>query len=68
MKTRLHKIISIFLVAVLLLTAAPLSGLVGLDLNLDWLNFTTKANAGSTYVGYCGKNTNDLFYHLDTST
>lgn len=60
MKTRLHKIISIFLVAVMLLTAAPLSGFVGLDLNLDWLNFNMKAYAESN-SGFCGLNVSWTF-------
>lgn len=64
MKTRLHKILSIFLVAVMLLTAAPLSGFVGLDLNLDWLDFTTRASA-ATYSGTCGDN---LTWTFDEST
>ncbi len=55
MKTRLNKILSIILVAVMLVTAAPLSGFVGLDMNLDWLDFTTKASA-ATYSGSCGDN------------
>ena len=53
MKTRFNKIISTILVAVMLVTAAPLSGFVGLDLNLDWLNFTTRASAAAT-GGTCG--------------
>ncbi len=64
MKTRLHKFLSVFLVAVMLLTAAPLSGFVGLDFNLDWLNFTTKASA-ATYNGICGEY---LTWSLNTET
>ena len=63
MKTRLHKFLSIFLVSVMLLTAAPLSGFVGLDLNLDWLNLTTKASA-ATYSGTCGDNLTWTFDEL----
>ena len=64
MKTRLNKIISTILVAVMLVTAAPLSGFVGLDLNLDWLNFTTRASA-EELSGTCGDN---LTWTLDTET
>ncbi len=64
MKTRLSKIISTILVAVMLVTAAPLSGFVGLDLSLDWLNFTTKASA-EELSGTCGDN---LTWSLDTET
>ena len=64
MKTRLNKILSIILVAVMLVTAAPLSVFVGLDLNLDWLDFTTRASA-ATYSGRCGAN---LTWSLDAET
>ncbi len=57
------------MVAVMVLTAAPLSGFVGMELNLDWLSFdwldfNTKASA-ATYNGTCGEN---LTWTLDTST
>ncbi len=64
MKTRLNRISSVFLTVVMLLTAAPLSGFTGLDLNLDWLNFTTKVSAES-YSGTCG---NDITWTFDDST
>ncbi len=63
MKT-FKRILSSLMVAVMLLTVAPLNGFVGLDINLDWLNFTTKASA-ATYSGTCGDNVN---WNLDTST
>jgi hypothetical protein len=57
------------MVVVMVLTAAPLSGFVGLELNFDWLNFdwldfNTKASAES-YSGTCGDN---LTWSLDTET
>ena len=41
------KIISSLLVAVIILTAAPLSGFVGLKLNFDWFDFGAKAASSS---------------------
>ena len=64
MKRRFKRILSVLLVAVMLLTAAPLSGFVGLDLpNLADL-FTLKADA-EAYSGKCGDN---LTWSLDTDT
>ena len=64
MKRRFKRILSVLLVAVMLLTAAPLSGFVGLDLpNLADL-FTLKADAAA-YSGKCGDN---LTWSLDTDT
>ena len=64
MKRRFKRILSVLLVAVMLLTAAPLSGVVGLDLpNLADL-FTLKADA-EAYSGKCGDN---LTWSLDTDT
>ena len=64
MKRRFKRILSVLLVVVMLLTAAPLSGFVGLDLpNLADL-FTLKADA-EAYSGKCGDN---LTWSLDTDT
>ena len=52
---RIKKILASLMVAVIVLTAAPLSGFVGLELNLDWFDFNTKASAAS-YSGTCGEN------------
>ena len=64
MKRRFKRILSVLLVVVMLLTAAPLSGFVGLDLpNLADL-FSLKADA-ATESGKCGAN---LTWSLDTDT
>ena len=49
MKT-FKKILASLMVAVMVLTAAPLSGFVGMKLNLDWLDFTPKASAAENTV------------------
>ena len=61
---RIKKILASLMVVVMVLTAAPLSGFVGMELNLDWLDFNTKASAAS-YSGTCG---NNLTWSLDTTT
>ncbi len=61
---RIKKFLASLMVAVMVLTAAPLSGFAGLELNLDWLDFSTKASA-ATYNGTCGSN---LTWSLDTTT
>lgn len=64
MKKKIKQIFSALLVAVMLLTAAPLSGFAGLELpNLADL-FTLKADAAA-YSGKCGDN---LTWSLDTDT
>ena len=60
MKT-FKKILASLMVAVMVLTAAPLGGFVGLKLNLDWLDFNTKASAVA-HSGTCGEN---LTYSFD---
>ncbi len=62
MKKALRKTLASILVAVMVLTAAPLSGFVGL--NLDWLDFSPKASALSS-SGSCGTN---VTYTFDEST
>ncbi len=69
MKRTFKRVLASLLTVVMLLTAAPLSGFVGMELNLDWLSFdwldfNTKASAAS-YSGTCGEN---LIWSLDTST
>ena len=62
------KIISSILVAVIILTAAPLSGFVGLKLNFDWLDFSTKSSAEEKELaptGQCGKN---VYWTFDNDT
>ncbi len=61
MKKTLKRIFASLMVVVMVLTAAPLSGLVGLELNLDWLNFNTNASA-ATYSGECGDNVTWTLY------
>ena len=64
MKKIFKRVLTVMLTAVMLLTAAPLSGFVGLDLpNLADL-FTLKVDA-ATYSGKCGDN---LTWSLDTDT
>ena len=64
MKRILKRAMAVMLTAVMLLTAAPLSGFAGLDLpNLADL-FTLKADA-EAYSGKCGDN---LTWSLDTDT
>ena len=55
---------AVALTAIMLLTAAPLSGFVGLDLPILADLFTLKADA-ATYSGKCGDN---LTWSLDTDT
>ena len=62
------KIISSLLVAVIILTAAPLSGFVGLKLNFDWLDFSTKSSAEEKELaptGQCGEN---VYWTFDKET
>lgn len=61
MKNSFKKILSSVLVAVMVMTAAPLSGFVGLELNFDWMDFSTKSSALSS-SGKCGDN---AFYEFD---
>ena len=64
MKNSYKKIISVILTVVVLLSAAPLSGFVGLKTNLDWLDFSTKSSALAA-TGQCGDN---VFWTFDEST
>lgn len=62
------KIISSLLVAVIVLTAAPLSGFAGLKLNFDWLDFLTKSSAEENELaptGQCGEN---VYWTFDKDT
>ncbi len=66
---KMKKILASLMVVVIVLTAAPLTGFIGLNLDfdwirLDWLNFNAEANA-ETYSGTCGDN---LTWSLDTET
>lgn len=73
MKKTIKKVIASLLVAVMVLTAAPLSGFVGLKLNLDWLNFdwldlSSKASAEDGELaptGQCGEN---VYWTFDSNT
>ncbi|MGN1478541.1 MAG: leucine-rich repeat protein [Acutalibacteraceae bacterium] len=58
------KLLSSLLVAVMILTAAPLSGLSGLDVDFDLLDFTQKASALDS-SGSCGDN---VTYTFDSAT
>ena len=64
MKRILKRAMAVALTAVMLLTAAPLSGFVGLDLPNPADLFTLKADAAA-YSGKCGAN---LTWSLDTDT
>lgn len=61
MKT-FKRILASLIVAVMVITVAPLSSFAGLKLNPDWLNFDTKASA--TTSGTCGEN---LVWSYDTA-
>ena len=64
MRKTLRRILASLLTAVMLLTAAPLSGFVGLDIDFGWLDFSTKASALSS-SGSCGTN---VTYTFDSDT
>ena len=55
---------AVVLTAVMLLTAAPLSGFVGLDIDFGWLDFSSKASALDS-SGSCGDN---VTYTFDSKT
>lgn len=66
---KIKKILASLMVVVMVLTAAPLSGFVGMELNLDWLSFDwldfyTQASA-EFIGGTCGENAT---WALDTET
>ena len=61
MKKGIKRILSAFLAVVMVVCAAPLSGLVGLDFDLGWLDFSTKSSAFDS-SGSCGENVNWIFY------
>ena len=63
MKRILKRAMAVVLTAVMLLTAAPLSGYVGLDIDFGWLDFSTKASALTS--GSCGDN---VKYKFNNST
>ncbi len=68
MKKTLKRFLASLMVAVMVLTAAPLSGFVGFKLNLDWLNFdwidfSPRASAATS--GTCGEN---LTWTFDEAT
>ena len=68
MKRVFKRILSVLLVAVMLLTAAPLSGFVGLDIDFRWLDFISKASATDnelTPTGQCGEN---VYWNFDKDT
>ncbi len=62
---KITKILSVMLAVVLTLTAAPLSGFVGLELP-EWLDFSIMSKA-ATYSGICGDNL-VWKYNIDTKT
>lgn len=68
MKSKLKKILSSLLVAVIILTATPLNGFAMLKLKLDWLDLSLKASAedvGLAPTGQCGEN---VYWTFDSST
>lgn len=64
MKRIIKRAMAVVLTAVMLLTAAPLSGFVGLDIDFGWLDFSTKVSALDS-SGSCG---NNVTYTFDSST
>ena len=60
MKKGIKRILSAFLAVVMVVCAAPLSGLVGLDFDLGWLDFSTKSSAFDS-SGSCGENVTYTF-------
>ena len=60
MKKGIKRILSAFLAAVMVVCAAPLSGFVGLDFDLGWLDFSTKSSAFDS-SGSCGENVTYTF-------
>lgn len=65
---RVKKFISALLVAVIILTAAPLSGFVGLDIDFGWIGIDTKVSAADTELaptGQCGEN---VYWTFDRDT
>ena len=53
---KISKVLSIFLVVLMVLTAAPLSGFVGLKIELpEWPTFEAKAAGEYFTSGYCGE-------------
>ncbi len=62
MKKVFKKALSVMLVVVIMLTAAPLSGFVGLELP-EWLDFSIKSSAAET-SGICGENITWIFDEL----
>lgn len=65
MKKAIKKTLSVMLVVVIMLTAAPLSGFAGLKLP-EWLDFSIKSSA-ATYSGVCGDNL-VWNYNIDNKT
>ena len=63
MKT-IKKALSVMLVVVIMLTASPLSGFVGLELP-EWLDFSITSSAAEPTSGTCGEN---LTWTFDDST
>ena len=59
MKKKTNKVLSVLLVVIMLLCAAPLEGFVGMEL------FSTKASAEDTTSGQCGDN---VYWSYDTET
>ena len=60
MKKGIKRILSAFLAAVMVVCAAPLSGFVGLDFDLGWLDFSMKSSAFDS-SGSCGENVTYTF-------
>lgn len=71
MKKAFKKIFASILVVVMILTAAPLNGFVGLKLNLDWFNFNEKASAFSleeeTHIDYSDLTANQYLAKIFTN-
>ena len=67
MKKAFRKTLASILVAVMVLTAAPLSGFVGLKLNIN-LDFNPKANAEEGTLASTGQYGDDVYWTFDSET
>ena len=68
MKRKLKQILSALLVAVMLLTAAPLSGFVGLDIDFSWLDFNSKVSAADNELATTGQCGDNVYWNFDKDT
>ena len=65
---KVKKLISSLLVVAMLLTAAPLSGFVGLDIDFSWLDFSSKVSATDNELATTGQCGDNVTYTFDEDT